>query len=153
MGSTKHQHESAIGLPMSPPTWISLPPPSLSQPSRLLMSPGLSSLNHTGNSHWLSILHMVIHVFMLFCLYLPPSFSSHHCLVHRKNAIWIKHFLTPYTKINNSEWIKHLNVRQEAITLLEENIGRTLCDINHSKILYDTLPRVMKLKTKINSGT
>ena len=60
-----------------------------------------------------------------------------------------EHFLTPYTKIN-SKWIKDLNVRPEAIKLLEENIGRILFDVNHSKILYDPLPRVMEIKTKIN---
>ena len=60
-----------------------------------------------------------------------------------------KHFLTPYRKIN-SEWIKHLNVRPETIKLLEENIGKTLDDKNQSKIFYDTLPRVMEIKTKIN---
>ena len=61
----------------------------------------------------------------------------------------LEQFLTPYTKIN-SKWIKDLNVRPETIKLLEENIGRTLCDINHSKILEDLLPRVMEIKTKIN---
>ena len=61
----------------------------------------------------------------------------------------LEHFLTPYTKIN-SKWIKDLNVRPEAIKLLEENIGRILFDVNHSKILYDPLPRVMEIKTKIN---
>ena len=61
----------------------------------------------------------------------------------------VEHFLTPCTKIN-SKWIKDLNVRPEAIKLLEENIGRTLFDINHSKILYDPPPRVMEIKTKIN---
>ena len=55
----------------------------------------------------------------------------------------------PYTKIN-SKWINDLNIRPETIKLLEENICRTLSDINHSKILYDLPPRVMEIKTKIN---
>ena len=63
----------------------------------------------------------------------------------------LEHFLIPYTKIN-SKWIKGLNLRPETIELLEENIGRTLCDINHSKILYDPPPRVMEIKTKVNKG-
>ena len=53
-----------------------------------------------------------------------------------------------YTKIN-SKWIKDLNVRPETILILKENIGRTLSDINHWKILFDPPPRVMKIKTKI----
>ena len=61
----------------------------------------------------------------------------------------LEHFLTPYTKIN-SKCIKDLNVRPEAIQLLEESIGRTVCDINYSKILYDPPPRVMQIKAKIN---
>ena len=61
----------------------------------------------------------------------------------------LEHYLTPYTKIN-SKWIKDLNARPDTIKLLEENIGRTLFDINHSKIFFDPLPTVMKIKTKIN---
>ena len=61
----------------------------------------------------------------------------------------LEHFLTPYTKVN-SKCIKDLNLRPETIKLLGENIGRTLSDINHSKILYDLPPRVMEIKAKIN---
>ena len=61
----------------------------------------------------------------------------------------LKHFLISYTKIN-SKWIKDLNVRSETIKLLEENIGRTLDDINQSKILYDPSSRVMEIKTEVN---
>ena len=56
---------------------------------------------------------------------------------------------TPYTKIN-TKWIKDLNVRPDTIELLEENIGRTLYDINHSKILFDTPPRIIEKEAKIN---
>ena len=61
----------------------------------------------------------------------------------------LEHSQTPYTKIN-SKWIKDLNVRQDTIKLLEENIGRTLSDINCSKIFFDSFPRVVKIKPKIN---
>ena len=61
----------------------------------------------------------------------------------------LEHFLMPYTKIN-TKWINDLNIRPENIKLLEENIGKTLFDINHSRILYDPSPRVMEIKTKIN---
>ena len=59
----------------------------------------------------------------------------------------LEHFLIPYKK---AKWIKDLNVRPETLKLLEENIGRTLDDINQSKILYDPPPRVIEIKTKVN---
>ena len=61
----------------------------------------------------------------------------------------LDHFLTPYTKIN-LKWTEDLNVRPETIKLLEENIGKTLSDINHSRTLYDPPPRILQIKAKIN---
>ena len=61
----------------------------------------------------------------------------------------LEHFLTPHTKIN-SKWIKELNVKPETIKFLEEIIGRTLDDINQSKILYDPPPRVTEIKAEVN---
>ena len=76
--------------------------------------------------------------------------------LHRVRHDWsnlavavVEHFLTPYTKIN-SKLIKDVNVRPETIKLLEENILKTLSDINHSTLLYDPPPRVMEIKAKIN---
>ena len=64
----------------------------------------------------------------------------------------LEQFLTPYTKIN-SKWIKDVNVRPETLKLLEENIGKTLSDIIHSRILYDPHPRILETKAKIKNGT
>ena len=61
----------------------------------------------------------------------------------------LEHSLTPYTKIN-SKWTKDLNVKPDTIKLLQENIGRTYFDINHSNIFLDPPPRIMEIKTKIN---
>ena len=61
----------------------------------------------------------------------------------------LEHFLIPYIKIS-SKWIKDLNTRPETIKLLEENIGKTLFDINHSRIFYDPPPRILEIKAKIN---
>ena len=63
----------------------------------------------------------------------------------------LEHFLTPYTKLN-SKWNEDLNLRLETIKLPEENIAKTLSDINHSRILYDPPPRVMEIKGKINGS-
>ena len=82
----------------------------------------------------------------------PPGSSTHGIFQARVlewGAIAFS-ILTLYTKIN-SKWIKDVNVRPEAIKLLEENIGRTVNDINQSKILYDPPPRVTEIKTKVNS--
>ena len=61
----------------------------------------------------------------------------------------LEHLLTPYTKIN-SKWIKDLNIRPETTKLLDENIGKTLSDIHHSRILYDPPPRILEIKGKLN---
>ena len=61
----------------------------------------------------------------------------------------LEHFLTPHTNVN-SKWIKDLNVRPETIKLLEENIGRTLDEINQSESLYGLPPKVTEIKTKVN---
>ena len=61
----------------------------------------------------------------------------------------LEHLLTPYAKVN-SKWIKDLNVRPESIKLLQEIIGKTLSNINHSRILYDPPPRILEIKAKIN---
>ena len=61
----------------------------------------------------------------------------------------LEQFLIAYTK-TNSKWIKDLNIRQDTIKLLEENIGRTLSDIDHNKVIFDPPTRVMKIKTKVN---
>ena len=67
----------------------------------------------------------------------------------KKKKKKLDHSLTPYTK-TSSKCIKDLNVRLYIIKFLEENIGRTLSDINHSNICFDTSPRIMEIKTKIN---
>ena len=66
-----------------------------------------------------------------------------------KKKMKLDYFLTPYTKIN-SKWIKDLNVRPKTTKLLEENICKTISDINHSRILYDPPPRILEIKAKIN---
>ena len=69
-------------------------------------------------------------------------------LKHQKEKIIMTAIKTHLTKIN-SKWIKDLNIRPETIKLLE-NIGKTLSDINHSRILYDPPPRILEIKAKIN---
>ena len=61
----------------------------------------------------------------------------------------LEHFLRPHTKIH-SQWIKALNVRPDTIKFLEENMGRTLFNINHSKNILDPSLKQRKLKAKIN---
>ena len=96
-----HQHESAIGIPMSPPSWTSLPLPTASQPSSLSQSLCLSSLSHTANSHWLSIL-IWLHVF--------PCYSLH--LSHP--------LLPPHSPMSMSLFHSHFSLMGNSIFLLEE---------------------------------
>ena len=56
----------------------------------------------------------------------------------------LEHILIPHIKIS-SKWIKDLNIRPDIIKLVQENIGRTLYDINHSKILFDPPLRQMEI--------
>ena len=82
----------------------------------------------------------------------PQPGSSVHGIFQARVLEWgaiAFSVLTPYTKIN-SKYIKDLNVGPETIKLLEENIDKTLNDINQSKMFYDPPPRVMEIKTKIN---
>ena len=64
----------------------------------------------------------------------------------------LDHFLTPYTKIN-SKWIKDLNVRQEAIKILEEKAGKNLLDLGCSNFLFNTSLEATETKAKMNTGT
>ena len=77
------------------------------------------------------------------------SLTSHAGKITTCKRMKQEHFLTPYTKIN-SKLINDLTVRQETIKLLEENIGQTHSDMNHSRILYDTPPQILEIKAKIN---
>ena len=80
LASATHQHESAIGIHMSPPSWtLLLPSPIPSHPSRLSQSTGLSSLCHIENSHSLSILHMVMSMFPCYSLNLSHSLLPPLC--------------------------------------------------------------------------
>ena len=63
----------------------------------------------------------------------------------------LNYSLTPYTKIS-SKWIKELKVRPDTIKLLEENIGRTLSNKNHSNRFFDPSPRIMEIKAKLNGS-
>ena len=62
----------------------------------------------------------------------------------------LDHFITSYTKIN-SKWMKDLYVRQETITIFEENTGSNLFDLSRSKFLLDTLPKARETKANIDS--
>ena len=77
------------------------------------------------------------------------QFNEGRIIFSTNSARTSGHLYPPNTKIN-SKWIKDLNVRPDTIKLLEENIGRTLYDINHPKILFEPPPREMEIKRKIN---
>ena len=75
--------------------------------------------------------------------------SLQHPGTQRRKQLKRKHTSEINTKIN-SKWIKDLNIKSETIKLLEENMGRTLSDINQSKIVYDPPPSIMEIKRKIS---
>ena len=127
--STKHQHESAVGLLMSPPTWTSLPPSPPSHPSRLLPSPSLSSLSHVANSHWLSVLHMVMYVSMLFSPYLPHSPSSPTSCVH-------KSILNVCISIAALQIVHQYHLSRFHIYALVYGICFSLSDLLHSRFVH-----------------
>ena len=89
-----------------------------------------------------------------FIFWAPKSLQMVTAAMKLRLAAWKKSYDHPkqHIKKQNSQWIKDINVRPETIKLLEENIDRTLTDINRSKIFYDSPPRVMEIKTKINKG-
>ena len=81
LGSATHQYESAIGIHVSPPSWIYLPLPIVPNPPRLSQGMEPSSLHHTANSRWLSILHVLMCMFQCYSLNLshplrPPLHSQ-----------------------------------------------------------------------------
>ena len=61
----------------------------------------------------------------------------------------LEHSLTPCTKIN-SKWLKDLNIRCDTIKVLEENIGKTFPDINHTNVFLGQCPKTIEIKPKIN---
>jgi len=61
----------------------------------------------------------------------------------------LEHTLTPCTKIN-SKWLKDLNIRQDTTKLLEENMGKTLSDINLTNVFPGQSPKATEIKVKIN---
>ena len=61
----------------------------------------------------------------------------------------LEHSLIPYRKIN-SKWLKDLNIRHETVKLLEENIGKTFSDINHTNVLLGQSSKAIEIKAKIN---
>ena len=79
--SDLHQHELTISVQISPPSWISLPPPAHSHRSRLLQSSSFNFLSHTANCHWLLCTYVGVYASMLLChSYHPLPLLPNPCL-------------------------------------------------------------------------
>ena len=91
--SAIHQHESATGIRMPPPSWTSFPPPSPSHPSRLSQSAEFELPCHIANSHLLSILRMVMYILPCYSLNTEESTShsidvTSHCVRWPSSPSW-----------------------------------------------------------------
>ena len=121
--SAKYQHEPAIGMHMSPPSWTSLPSPSPFHQSRLLQSPCLSSLSDTANSHWLSVLHVVIR-FPCYSLHtFHPLFLPPH------TAVSVSLFCIAVSSLLPCKWIHQYHLSRYHIYALVGNIYLSLTSL------------------------
>ena len=146
--SALHQDESAIGIHMSPLSWISLPHPI---PLRLSHNTDLNSLHHMSNSHWLSVLHMVMYLFpcALLCLvaqsYLTlchPMDCRHLCLWGFSRQEYFSGLPCPLPRDLPNPGIKPRSPTLQADSLLSEPPGKLLFPCYSQYIPHPPSPTV-----------